>query len=175
MKLSFYIVTDPLEKMLLKCVCFMVTRVGWYFLIDLVSVRSLTLKAFISWSLAQTFWLFFIRDRFKDFFFFYTTPGTMIVTRLLVLVNYAQCQMYWPSFSPSSVLSIRLGVNRLRVWPQHHPDHADIPTKHPPGHLLHTHPGFPHLSLCPSCQLQLHQHRHQHRHPQRHHWSAVLS
>lgn len=76
------------------------------------------------------------------------------------------------TLSPSSVSPLRLCVNRLSVWPQHHLEHADVPAEHPTGHLLHPHPGLPHLRLRPSRQLQLHQHWPQHRHSQRHHRSV---
>lgn len=75
---------------------------------------------------------------------------------------------------PSSVHPIRLCVDRLSVWPQHHLEHADVPAEHPTGHLLHPHPGLPHLRLRPGGQLQLHQHRTQHRPSQHHQWSVVL-
>lgn len=85
--------------------------------------------------------------------------------------------VYWPGLSlpvPLLAFCIRLCVDRLSVWPQHHLKHADVPAQHPTGYLLHPHPGLPHLRLCPSGQLQLHQHRHQHRHSQCHHRSAAL-
>jgi len=51
---------------------------------------------------------------------------------------------------PVSVgLPLRLCVDRLCVWPEHHLEHADVAAQHPTGHVLHPHPGFPHLRLSP--------------------------
>lgn len=80
----------------------------------------------------------------------------------------------WFTYLLSFLHSFRLCVDRLSVWPQHHFKHADIPAEHPTGHLVHPHPGLPHLCLRPSCQLQLHQHWHQHWYSQCHHWWVVL-
>lgn len=102
------------------------------------------------------------------FWVFFCCGGTE-KTFLSLLTTHGPCRSLLPPCIP-----IRLRVNRLGVWPQHHLEHADVPAEHTTGHLLHPHPGLPHLRLRPGGQLQLHQHRPQHRHSQRHHWSVVL-
>lgn len=102
------------------------------------------------------------------FVFFFCCGGTE-KTFLSLLTTHGPCRSLLPPCIP-----IRLRVNRLGVWPQHHLEHADVPAEHTTGHLLHPHPGLPHLRLRPGGQLQLHQHRPQHRHSQRHHRSVVL-
>lgn len=103
------------------------------------------------------------------------TLDKKIVTRIPILfASYEPHCLLTASLSPSPVRPTRLRVDRLSVWPQHHLEHADVPAEHSTGHLLHPHPGLPHLRLCPGGQLQLHQHRPQHRHSQCHHRSVVL-
>lgn len=50
----------------------------------------------------------------------------------------------------SSSLSLcplcRLCFNGFSFRPQHHTKHANIAAEHSSGHILHTHPGVPHLS-----------------------------
>lgn len=55
----------------------------------------------------------------------------------------------------------RLRVNGFGVWPQHHTQHADVAAEHASGHVVHAHPGVPHLGHGSGQHEHIRAHRHQ--------------
>lgn len=56
---------------------------------------------------------------------------------------------------------VRFCVNGFSVWSQHHTQHANIAAEHTSGHVVHTHPGVPHLSHGAGQHQHFRAHRHQ--------------